>query len=125
MSCASLSTRSARPGTWPATLRRLLEHLPFFGAQTEKASVQKASPIARAMMSPPRVGTTAEHLTPADHDSACTDSAFVIQSVQRRSYKLGKSYMIAGHCRTLANDRATLLNAVGIAFWSSERTNRR
>jgi hypothetical protein len=28
----------------------LFEHLPFFGVQTEKASMQKASPIARAIM---------------------------------------------------------------------------
>jgi hypothetical protein len=35
---------------WPAGLRWLFEHLPFFGVQTEKASMQKASPIARATM---------------------------------------------------------------------------
>ena len=38
------------PQGWPTGLRWLFEHLPFFGVQTEKASMQKASPIARAMM---------------------------------------------------------------------------
>jgi len=32
---------------------------------------------------------------------------------------MGKSSMVAKHCRTLANDGAILLNVVGIAFWSS------
>jgi hypothetical protein len=41
---------TGNPGGWPAGLRWLFEHLPFFGVQTEKASMQKASPIARATM---------------------------------------------------------------------------
>jgi hypothetical protein len=41
---------TANPDGWPAPLRWLFEHLPFFGVQTEKASMQKASPIARAIM---------------------------------------------------------------------------
>jgi hypothetical protein len=41
---------SANPEGWPAGLRWVFEHLPFLGVQTEKASMQKASPMARAMM---------------------------------------------------------------------------
>jgi hypothetical protein len=41
---------TGNPEGWPAGLRWLFEHFPFFGVQTEKASMQKASPIARAMM---------------------------------------------------------------------------
>jgi hypothetical protein len=31
-------------------MRWVFEHLPFFGVQTEKASMQKAGPMAKAMM---------------------------------------------------------------------------
>ena len=41
---------TGNPEGWPAGLRWLFEHLPFFGVQTERASMQKASPIARAIM---------------------------------------------------------------------------
>src|SRR5438128_12331384 len=41
---------TGNPEGWPAGLRWLFEHLPFFGVQTEKASMQKATPIARAIM---------------------------------------------------------------------------
>src|SRR5580692_2649194 len=41
---------TGNPEGWPTGLRWLFEHLPFFGVQTEKASMQKASPIARAIM---------------------------------------------------------------------------
>jgi hypothetical protein len=41
---------TGNPEGWHAGLRWLFEHLPFFGVQTEKASMQKASPIARAIM---------------------------------------------------------------------------
>ena len=41
---------TGNPEGWPAGLRWFFEHLPFFGVQTEKASMQKASPIARAIM---------------------------------------------------------------------------
>jgi hypothetical protein len=40
---------TGNPEGWPAGLRWLFEHLPFFGVQTEKASMQKARPIARAI----------------------------------------------------------------------------
>src|SRR5438309_11680861 len=41
---------TGNPEDWPAGLRWLFEHLPFFGVQTEKASMQKPTPIARAIM---------------------------------------------------------------------------
>jgi len=41
---------TGNPEGWPAGVRWLFEHLPFLGVQTEKASMQKASPIARAIM---------------------------------------------------------------------------
>jgi hypothetical protein len=41
---------TGNPEGWPAGLRWLFEHLPFFGVQTEKTSMQTASPVARAMM---------------------------------------------------------------------------
>jgi hypothetical protein len=41
---------TGNPEGWPPGLRWLFEHLPYFGVQTEKASMQTASPIAKAMM---------------------------------------------------------------------------
>jgi hypothetical protein len=41
---------TGNPEGWPTGLRWLFEHLPFFGVQTEKASMQKAGPVARAIM---------------------------------------------------------------------------
>jgi hypothetical protein len=41
---------TGNPEGYPAGLRWVFEHLPFFGVQTEKASMQKASPMAKAIM---------------------------------------------------------------------------
>ena len=41
---------TGNPKGYPAGMRWVFEHLPFFGVQTEKASMQKASPIAKAVM---------------------------------------------------------------------------
>jgi hypothetical protein len=41
---------TANPQGWPPGLRWIFEHLPFFGVQTEKVSMQSASPQARAVM---------------------------------------------------------------------------
>jgi len=41
---------TGNPGGYPAGMRWLFEHLPFFGVQTEKASMQKASPTDKAIM---------------------------------------------------------------------------
>jgi hypothetical protein len=38
------------PEGYPIGLRWVFEHLPFFGVQTEKASMQNASPMAKAIM---------------------------------------------------------------------------
>jgi len=41
---------TGNPEGWPAGLRWLFEHLPFLGVQTERASMQSASPMSRATM---------------------------------------------------------------------------
>lgn len=41
---------TGNPEGWPAGLRWVFEHLPFFGVQTEKASMLSASPVAKAAM---------------------------------------------------------------------------
>jgi len=41
---------TGNPEGYPAGLRWMFEHLPFFGVQTEKASMQRASPMAKAIM---------------------------------------------------------------------------
>jgi hypothetical protein len=41
---------TGNPEGYPTGLRWLFEHLPFFGVQTEKASMQKATPMSKAIM---------------------------------------------------------------------------
>jgi hypothetical protein len=41
---------TGNPEGWPPGIRWIFEHLPFFGVQTEKLSMQKVSPGARALM---------------------------------------------------------------------------
>jgi hypothetical protein len=41
---------TGNPEGWPAGLRWVFVHLPFLGVQTEKASMQYASPMAKAIM---------------------------------------------------------------------------
>jgi hypothetical protein len=41
---------TANPQGWPVGLRWLMEHVPFFGVQTDRPSMERASPIARATM---------------------------------------------------------------------------
>jgi hypothetical protein len=41
---------TGNPKGYPTGLRWLFEHLPFFGVQTEKASMQNATPMAKAIM---------------------------------------------------------------------------
>jgi len=41
---------AANPQGWPPGLRWIFEHLPFFGVQTEKLSMENASPLAKALM---------------------------------------------------------------------------
>src|SRR5208282_6071684 len=54
---------TGNPEGYPASLRWLFEHLPFFGVQTEKASMQKASPMAKAIMW--SAGVTSSAMVPA------------------------------------------------------------
>ena len=41
---------TGNPEGWPPGLRGIFEHLPFFGVQTEKLSMQNVGPGARALM---------------------------------------------------------------------------
>jgi len=41
---------TGNPEGYPAGIRWLFERLPFFGVQTDKVSMQKAGPAARALM---------------------------------------------------------------------------
>ncbi len=41
---------TGNPEAWPWGIRWVFEHLPFFGVQTDKASMQNVSPGAKAMM---------------------------------------------------------------------------
>ena len=41
---------TANPAGWPIGIQWVFEHLPFFGVQTEKASMQRAKPVAKAAM---------------------------------------------------------------------------
>jgi len=41
---------TGNPEGYPAGMRWVFEHLPFFGVQTDRASMQKASPKAKALM---------------------------------------------------------------------------
>jgi hypothetical protein len=41
---------TGNPEAYPAGLRWVFAHLPFFGVQTEKASMQTATPMAKAIM---------------------------------------------------------------------------
>lgn len=41
---------TGNPEGYPAGMRWVFEHLPFFGVQTDKVSMQKASPMAKAVM---------------------------------------------------------------------------
>jgi hypothetical protein len=41
---------TGNPEGWPPGLRWIFDHLPFFGVQTEKLSMERASPAAKALM---------------------------------------------------------------------------
>jgi len=65
---------TGNPEGYPAGLRWLFEHLPFFGVQTEKASMQKASPTAKAIMW--SAGVTSSAVVPT-MSALCARSAHV------------------------------------------------
>jgi hypothetical protein len=54
---------TGNPASYPPALRWLFEHLPFFGVQTEKGSMQKAAPMSKAIMW--SAGVTSSVLVPA------------------------------------------------------------
>lgn len=41
---------TGNPEGWPPGLRWIFEHLPFLGVQTERLSMQRVRPVARALM---------------------------------------------------------------------------
>ncbi len=53
---------TGNPAGYPAGMRWVFEHLPFFGVQTDKASMQLASPMAKAIMW--SAGVTSSALVP-------------------------------------------------------------
>ena len=53
---------TGNPEGWPPGLRWIFEHLPFFGVQTEKLSMQKTSPGGKALMW--SAGVTSSALVP-------------------------------------------------------------
>jgi hypothetical protein len=54
---------TGNPEGWPPGLRWIFEHLPFFGVQTEKLSMQSVSPEAKALMW--SAGVTSSAIMPA------------------------------------------------------------
>jgi len=54
---------TGNPQGWPPGLRWIFEHLPFLGVQTDKLSMQNASPGARALMW--SAGVTSSAVSPA------------------------------------------------------------
>jgi hypothetical protein len=54
---------TGNPEGWPGGLRWVFEHLPFFGVQTDRVSMQNASPMAKAIMW--SAGVTSSALVPA------------------------------------------------------------
>jgi len=53
---------TGNPQGWPVGFRWLMEHLPFFGVQTDKASMDDANPFAKAVMW--SAGVTASAVVP-------------------------------------------------------------
>jgi hypothetical protein len=53
---------TGNPEGWPPGIRWIFKHLPFFGVQTDKASMQNVSPGAKALMW--SAGVTASAIVP-------------------------------------------------------------
>ena len=53
---------TGNPQAYPGPVRWVFEHLPFFGVRTDRASMQKASPMAKAIMW--SAGVTSSALVP-------------------------------------------------------------
>lgn len=54
---------TGNPAGWPPGVRWIFERLPFFGVQTEKLSMQRAAPLAKALMW--SAGVTSSAVVPA------------------------------------------------------------
>jgi len=54
---------TGNPAGYPGPLRWVFTHLPFFGVQTEKVSMQRATPMAKAIMW--SAGVTSSAVVPA------------------------------------------------------------
>jgi len=48
--CSYTVGGTGNPRAWPVGLRWLMEHVPFFGVQTDRASMERAKPVAKAIM---------------------------------------------------------------------------
>lgn len=86
---------TGNPAGYPAALRWLFEHLPFFGVQTEKSSMQTASPSAKAIMW--SAGVTASAVLP-------TLSAFCAWNAQIPGSKLFAIFTVAWAIGTLSSN---------------------
>ncbi len=86
---------TGNPEGYPGPLRWLFEHLPFFGVQTEKASMQKASPMDKAIMW--SAGVTSSALVP-------TLSAFHAWSARVPGSKLFLIFAVFWAIGTLASN---------------------
>jgi hypothetical protein len=86
---------TGNPTGYPAPLRWLFEHLPFFGVQTEKSSMQTASPSAKAIMW--SAGVTSSALLP-------TLGAFCAWSANVPDSKLFAIFAVAWAIGTLSSN---------------------
>jgi hypothetical protein len=86
---------TTNPEGWPRGLRWIFEHLPFFGVQTEKLSMQNASPRAKALMW--SAGVTSSATVPAL-------GAFSAYRSQVPSTRLFCLFALIWACGTLASN---------------------
>jgi hypothetical protein len=86
---------TGNPEGYPAGLRWLFGHLPFFGVQTDKASMQKASPMSKAIMW--SAGVTSSAVVP-------TLSAYCAWSARVPGSKLFVIFAVIWAIATLASN---------------------
>lgn len=86
---------TGNPEGYPAALRWVFEHLPFFGVQTEKSSMQTASPSAKAIMW--SAGVTSSAVIP-------TLSAFCAWNAHVPASKLFAIFAVAWAIGTLSSN---------------------
>jgi hypothetical protein len=86
---------TANPAAYPAGARWLFEHLPFFGVQTEKVSMQHSTPLAKAIMW--SAGVTSSALVP-------TMSALYARSANLPGSKLFLIFAVIWGIATLSSN---------------------